>query len=73
MRDKGDKKGLKMYPVIDPGCCILCEGCVEIAPEIFRLNRETGLIEVIDLSRYPKDLVDEAIKICPEDCISWET
>jgi ferredoxin len=72
MKDIEDGKKQKMYPAIDPGCCTLCEGCVEIAPEIFRLNSETGLIEVLDLPMYRKDLVDEAIKICPEDCISWE-
>lgn len=62
----------KRYPVIDPGCCTFCEGCIEVAPGIFRLNSETGLIEVIDLPRYPQGPVDEAIKNCPEDCISWE-
>jgi len=30
-------------------------------------------MEVIDLDVYPVALVDEAIKNCPEDCISWET
>lgn len=30
------------------------------------------MMEVIDLHDYPKDLVDEAIKNCPEDCIIWE-
>ena len=65
-------KEQRPYPMIDPGCCNLCEGCVEVAPEIFRFNRETGLVEVIDLPRYQEDLVNEAIKNCPEDCISWE-
>jgi ferredoxin len=29
-------------------------------------------MEVIELEQYPADLVDEAIKNCPEDCIFWE-
>jgi ferredoxin len=30
-------------------------------------------MEVIELAEYPRALVDEAIKNCPEDCIVWET
>ncbi len=62
----------KRYPVVDPGYCNLCQGCIEVASKVFRFNFETGLIEVVDMSRYPEDLVDEAIKNCPEDCITWE-
>ncbi|TKB28010.1 ferredoxin [Desulfopila sp. IMCC35006] len=63
---------MKKYPSIDPGLCSNCLGCVEIAPKVFRYNRETGLMEIIEREEYPIDLVDEAIKNCPEDCISWE-
>lgn len=58
-------------PVVDMGSCTLCMGCVELCPEVFRLN-EAGYIEVIDLEAYPADLVAEAIKYCPEDAIDWE-
>ncbi len=30
------------------------------------------MMEVIDQDDYPEDLVNEAIKNCPENCISWE-
>lgn len=60
------------YPSIDLGLCSYCSGCIEIAPQVFRHNSATGLMEVIELAEYPVDLVDEAIKNCPEDCISWE-
>jgi len=53
------------------GSCTLCMGCVELCPEVFRLNA-AGYIEVIDLGDYPADLVAEAIKYCPEDAIAWE-
>jgi ferredoxin len=66
------KTGAKMIPMVDLGQCNRCEGCIEIAPEVFRYNRETGCIQVIDLSEYPADLVEEAIKNCPEDCIFWD-
>ena len=58
-------------PVVDIGQCSLCEGCVEVCPLVFRLN-ETGFIEIAELSDYSEPCVEEAIKYCPEDCISWE-
>jgi ferredoxin len=58
-------------PVVDIGSCTLCMGCVEVCPEVFQLN-DAGYIEVIDMEVYPQEAVDEAIKYCPEDCISWE-
>lgn len=42
-----------------------------MAPSVFVLN-DAGYIEVADLDAYPADEVDDAIKYCPEDCISWE-
>ena len=59
-------------PVIDLGACTKCGGCIEVAPEIFRFNEAGGYVEVQELSGYDQELVDEAIKICPEDCIEWE-
>lgn len=60
------------YPAINLGQCSYCHGCLEIAPQVFRYNQATGLMEVIEMNQYPVDLVDEAIKNCPEDCIFWE-
>ena len=37
---------------------------------VFRLN-EAGYVEVAELSCYPESDIEEAIKNCPEDCISW--
>ena len=45
---------------------------IEICPAVFLKNDNTGLIEVADLSEYPEDQVNEAIALCPEDCIAWE-
>lgn len=63
---------MKKYPSIDLGRCNECMGCVEVAPYIFQYNRLIGYVEVIELDEYPQEDVDEAIKYCPEDCISWE-
>jgi len=63
---------IKKYPSIDLGRCSECKGCVEIAPTVFRFNGSTGMMEVIEADSYPEELVNEARKNCPEDCISWE-
>ncbi len=59
-------------PGIDLGACTRCGGCVEIAPEVFRFCEGAGFVEVCELDWYNPELVDEAIKFCPEDCIYWE-
>jgi ferredoxin len=59
-------------PAVDIGACTVCMGCVELCPDVFRLNDDTGYIEVVDLPEYPRPCVDEAIKYCPQDCIVWE-
>ena len=59
-------------PVVDIGVCTKCGGCIEVAPEVFSINPAAGYIEVLELDHYPEQEVDEAIKICPVDCITWE-
>lgn len=63
---------MRKIPVIDIGACIDCDSCIEICPSVFRRNSETGYIEVVDLPGYPDEDVQEAINICPVDCITWE-
>jgi len=58
-------------PVVELSDCILCKVCVEVCPDVFRLNA-AGYIEVANLSDFPQTEVDEAIKNCPVDCIYWE-
>ncbi len=47
-------------------------GCVEVAPSVFQYNESNGFMEVLDLDEYPLEDVEEAIKNCPVDCITWE-
>lgn len=63
---------MNRFPTIDLGGCSECQGCIEVAPEVFRYNASTGMMEVIELDEYPEGSVDEAIKNCPENCIVWE-
>lgn len=58
-------------PVVDIGACTLCMGCVAVCPAVFRQS-DAGYIEVVEMPEYPVPDVNEAIKYCPEDCISWE-
>ena len=67
----GRKGKLMRIPVIDLGECVDCDACVETCPNVFRRN-DVGYIEVIELHEYPEEEVEEAIKHCPTDCITWE-
>lgn len=58
-------------PVVELSDCIRCEVCRECCPEVFRMT-DSGFVEVAELSEYPEDEVNEAIKNCPADCIGWE-
>lgn len=58
-------------PVVDLGCCILCEICTDIAPHAFQIN-DAGFVEVRTLDDYSDEDVCEAIKNCPKDCIVME-
>lgn len=58
-------------PAIDLSECTVCLGCVEVCPEVFKLN-EAGYMEIAELHEYPESEIDEAIKYCPENCIYWE-
>ncbi len=62
---------ISKVPVVELADCTLCGGCMEVCPRVFRLN-DAGYVEVAELPCYPKEEVDEAIMICPGDCIHWE-
>jgi len=68
------KEAVPMHgiPVIDLGECRQCEVCIATSPLIFRRNVNAGYIEVVEMVDYPAEPVNEAIKNCPLDCISWE-
>ena len=72
MKKTKETQKTQKFPVIDLGRCSECRGCLEVAPDIFFYNSETGMVDVVGLEEYPEELVAEAIKNCPKDCISWE-
>ena len=58
--------------VLDSGECMGCGSCEEVCPEVFKLNDQSGVAEVINPEGAPEDQIQEAIDICPAQCISWE-
>jgi ferredoxin len=70
----GRECGRKMKRILslDVGECTGCESCVEVCPQVFRRNAQTGLMEVMETEDYSEEEVREAIKLCPADCISFE-
>ena len=67
-----NRNDMRKVPVIDLGACTDCESCLELCPHIFRRNQDTGHIEVVDLSEYSEEEIQEVMSMCPADCISWE-
>jgi ferredoxin len=69
---EAEKNDKRMIPVIDLSECTDCGSCLELCPSVFKRNEETARIEMMDLSEYPEEGVEEAISMCPADCIAWE-
>ena len=55
---------------VDLSDCSRCGICVDLCTEVFQLN-DAGYVEVIHSDVYPEEDIDEAIKNCRDDCISW--
>ena len=57
-------------PEIDLTTCVICEICADYCPAVFKLN-VAGFIEVLEIKEYPETDINEVIKNCPGDSISW--
>ncbi len=64
------KMDQKVY--IDEDECIGCSSCEEICPDVFKMNEDTELAEVIKPEGGPEGLIEEAMETCPVECIHWE-
>ena len=58
-------------PFVELSSCILCEICTDYCRTVFKMNA-AGFVEVTELDDYPEEDVDEVIKNCPKNSISWE-
>lgn len=53
------------------GDCKLCMACVELAPEMFELDEDTGVLTLLkDVG--DADICQDLVAFCPEDCIEYD-
>jgi ferredoxin len=52
--------------------CQGCGLCADICPEVFRLEGDMEVAEVVRPEGGPEDLIQDAIDSCPAECIFWE-
>jgi ferredoxin len=58
--------------VLDEECCVGCESCVELCPDVFEMDESGEKARVILAEGGDQDCIEEAISTCPSECISWE-
>ena len=58
--------------LLDQDECVACGTCVEICPEVFKMDEENDTVEIILETGGPEDLIQESIDSCPVQCISLE-
>lgn len=58
-----------MAIVIDPDECIGCESCVEVCPDVFKMD-DDGEKAIVTDEDSTADCVEEAIETCPTEAIS---
>jgi ferredoxin len=58
-------------PYVDKNECISCGLCVEMVPEVFKLN-DDDLAEVFDPEGASEGKIQEAVDECPVSCIHWK-
>ncbi|PLX83436.1 MAG: ferredoxin [Desulfuromonas sp.] len=72
---------MRPVPVVDQDCCIGCEVCTQICPEVFRMegDDEAGGHDhhdhksiVHDPYGAQEDKIEEAMDACPAACIHWQ-
>lgn len=57
--------------IIDTYRCSGCGTCVELCPEVFRLDDMTGKAELVTVDPQVTDAAYEAAAYCPEKCIEF--
>ncbi len=59
-------------PIIVEDECIACGACEETCPEVFRVNESLGFAQVINPGGASEEKIQEAMEVCPVNCIHWE-
>ena len=73
---------MSRVPVVDPDCCIGCEVCTHVCPEVFRMEGdEEGHGHdhghdhhaiVHNPTGAPDAKIEQAMDNCPSACIYWD-
>lgn len=67
-------------PAVDKDCCIGCEVCTQICPEVFRMREDEQhshahghdhKSEVYNPTGAPEAKIEQAMDNCPCACIYW--
>jgi ferredoxin len=58
-------------PIVNEEECISCGVCVDICPQVFRLN-DRDVSEVTNPTGAAEEKIQEAIDGCPGQCLHWE-
>lgn len=61
------------YATIEEGACVGCGSCAALAPEVFRMNDRGTAEALAPVDAAHKSEVQEAMNMCPADCIHWES
>ncbi len=59
-------------PIIVEDECIACGACEETCPEVFPVNESLGFAQVINPGGASEEKIQEAMEVCPVNCIHWE-
>lgn len=67
---------MSRIPAIDRECCIGCEACVQLCPEVFRMeDSHNGHVHekavVYNPGGAPEAKIEAAMDNCPSACIYW--
>jgi len=57
---------------LDHECCIGCGACADLCPEVFSMDDRTRKARVVIFEVTDRSCIEEAIRTCPTECISWE-
>lgn len=56
---------------VDEITCIGCKHCAHVARNTFYIEPDYGRSRVVRQDGDPEELIQEAIEMCPVDCIHW--
>ncbi|WP_027356957.1 ferredoxin [Desulfofundulus thermocisternus] len=59
-------------PYIESEECLACGSCVDVCPDVFQMNKTLGFAEVVNPQGAGEDEIQEAIDMCPAQCIHWK-